>query len=400
MTKQTSDVLVVGSGPVGLLTALGLGRAGLQVTVLEREEQLSQSPRAISYLWFVFDLLEGLGILDDVDRAGVRETAGMNLRVFRTGEVITMGFDVLEDLTPRPYVIQLGQDRLAAIALEHLRAYDNVTIRQGVCVTALAQREDHVSVLADGPDGAEELRAKWVVGADGASSTIRRLLGVEFSGMTWDERFVATNIRYDFGAHGFGTTNLLIDPEHGAVIAQIDRTGLYRVTYAESLDLPVETVPERMPRFFEAVLPGDKDYELVHYAPYRMHQRAADTFRLGRVLLAGDAAHATNPTGGLGLTSGLLDVEVLYPALAAVVRGTAPEEVLDRYAADRRQIFLEVASPQATELKRLVYHSTDPARLAADLAGLRTVAADRELRRGMQLNLARLRTGSLVPATA
>src|SRR6185369_10611620 len=163
------------------------------------------------------------------------------------------------------------------------------------------------------------------------------------------------------------------------------------VTYAESLDLPVETVPERMPRFFEAVLPGDKDYELVHYAPYRMHQRAADTFRLGRVLLAGDAAHATNPTGGLGLTSGLLDVEVLYPALAAVVRGTAPEEVLDRYAADRRQIFLEVASPQATELKRLVYHSTDPARLAADLAGLRTVAADRELRRGMQLNLARLR---------
>jgi 3-(3-hydroxy-phenyl)propionate hydroxylase/6-hydroxy-3-succinoylpyridine 3-monooxygenase len=151
-----------------------------------------------------------------------------------------------------------------------------------------------------------------------------------------------------------------------------------------------------MGAFFDAVLPGPKDFELVHHSPYRMHQRAAETFRVGRVLLAGDAAHATNPTGGLGLTSGILDAEVLHPALAAVVRGEASEDVLDRYAHERRRVFLEVASPQASELKRLVYHSADPERLEADLSGLRAVAADAELRRGSQLALLKLRTPQLV----
>jgi 3-(3-hydroxy-phenyl)propionate hydroxylase/6-hydroxy-3-succinoylpyridine 3-monooxygenase len=400
MTTMRSDVLVVGAGPVGLLTALGLSQAGLQVTVLDRDEGLNHSPRAISYLWFVFDALERVGLLEDVDRLGIRESQGMNLRVFRTGEVITMGFAVLQGITPRPYVIQLGQDRLGALALDRLAGQDGATVRWNTRVTALSQHDDHVRVTAEGPGGIEELHASWVVGADGASSTVRQLLGIEFSGMTWPERFVATNVRCDFAAQGFGTTNLVIDPQFGAVVAQIDDTGLHRVTYAESLELSVETVPDRIPQYFAGLLPDGAEYELVHHSPYRMHQRAADTFRAGRVLLAGDAAHATNPTGGLGLTSGVLDADVLHPALAAVVRGQAPEHVLDRYADDRRRVFLELASPQATELKRLVYHSTDPDRLATDLAGLRAVAADPEKRLGMQLQLAKLRTPALVPSPA
>src|SRR6266568_5876782 len=91
-------------------------------------------------------------------------------------------------------------------------------------------------------------------------------------------------------------------------------------------------IVDRMPAYFDAILPGGKSFELVQYSPYRMHQRAASSFRAGRVLLAGDAAHSTNPAGGLGLTSGLFDTFVLYEALAAVVRGRAGDGVLDRYA--------------------------------------------------------------------
>jgi 3-(3-hydroxy-phenyl)propionate hydroxylase/6-hydroxy-3-succinoylpyridine 3-monooxygenase len=109
-----------------------------------------------------------------------------------------------------------------------------------------------------------------------------------------------------------------------------------------------------------------------------MHQRAASTLRAGRVLLAGDAAHATNPTGGLGLTSGLFDTYVLSEALAAVVNGEADETVLDEYARERRRVFVEVVNPAASNNKRMVYHSSDPVRLEQDLEELRRLTTDED----------------------
>jgi 3-(3-hydroxy-phenyl)propionate hydroxylase len=136
--------------------------------------------------------------------------------------------------------------------------------------------------------------------------------------------------------------------------------------------------------------------EVVQWSPYRMHQRAAERMREGRVLLAGDAAHATNPTGGLGLTSGMLDTFVLYDALAAVIGGAVGDEVLDRYSEERLRVFTELASPQASEWKRLVFHSDDPERLESDLGMLRTVASDPDARREGFLGMQALKTPSLV----
>jgi 3-(3-hydroxy-phenyl)propionate hydroxylase/6-hydroxy-3-succinoylpyridine 3-monooxygenase len=118
--------------------------------------------------------------------------------------------------------------------------------------------------------------------------------------------------------------------------------------------------------------------------------------RDGRVLLAGDAAHATNPTGGLGLTSGMLDTFVLYDALAAVIGGDADDAILDRYSEDRLRIFTEIASPQASEWKRLVFHSHDPERLEGDLGMLRHVEGDPDARREGFLSMRGLVTPSLV----
>ncbi|MEV0908980.1 FAD-dependent oxidoreductase [Streptomyces hokutonensis] len=392
---SNNKVVVVGAGPVGLITALGLARAGVEVVVLEREPVLVASPRAIVYYGGVLGGLEQLGLLDDTLKAGVKSTT-VQFLVHRTGERIAFDHDVLEGRVPYPYNVNLGQDRMAEIALRHLLRLPGTEVRFGTTVTGLEQDADGVTVVGDANGVPLRLRAGWVVGADGASSRVRELLGLDFEGTTWPERFVATNVRFPYDQHGFADANMVIDPHYGAVIAKIDDSGLWRCTYSEDAALPVETVHERIPEYFAATLPGDQRYELVRYSPYKMHQRAASAFRSGRVVLAGDAAHVTNPTGGLGLTSGLFDSFVLSEALAAVVRGETGAEVLDRYARDRRRAFQEYASPVASALKHLVFNCTDENVLEEALAGLRQATADPELRAGRLMISQPLQTPSLL----
>jgi len=395
------DVTVVGAGPVGVITALGLARAGVGVTLIERERAIIESPRAMTYLWFVLDGLERLGILQDAERDGLIAPEGLNLRIFKTGEQINLNNDVLRSVTPRPYNVLLGQDKLAAIALRHLQGHQNASVLWNTRVDGLTQDGDGVMLELDAPDGPRTLRTGWVVGADGASSTVRRAIhGETFDGITWPERFVATNVRYPFHEYAYKRANMVIDPAHGAIVALIDGRGLWRVTYCEDGNLPEETIPERMPAFFDVLLPGPKEFELAAFSPYRMHQRAAPSLREGRVVLAGDAGHITNPTGGLGLTCGLLDAYVLHEALTAVVRGEAGDEILDHYSRQRLRVFNEQASPAASHFKQLVYHTADPEALEAELEPMRAAAANPELRLQSMIELAKLRTPSLVTGVA
>ena len=393
---MSESVVVVGAGPVGLITALGLAQAGVQVTVLEREPAVNPSPRAMVYHCGVLPGLERLGILDDVEAAGIRGTS-LNLGVYATGEWIKQDLTVLEGHVPYAYNIHLGQDKLAGIALEHLRRLPGTEVRFDTAVVALEQDDAGVTLTLESGGATESLRAGWVVGTDGAGSSVRTLAGLGFEGTTWPERFVANNLRYPFEDHGFAMSNLLFDPVHGCIVAKIDDTGLWRVTFCEDDALPIEELPQRVEAWFAEFLPGDEDYELVQTSPYKMHQRSAETYRTGRVLLAGDAAHVTNPTGGLGLTSGLFDSYVLSEALAAVVNGEVGDEVLDLYAEQRRQVFLEYASPRATSFKELVYNC-EPAMLEQVLPMLRAAAADEDIQRQSLLISQPAETPSVVTA--
>ena len=212
---------------------------------------------------------------------------------------------------------------------------------------------------------------------------------------------MATNIRYPFEAAGYSQTTMLIDDTYGAIISKIDNsgdTGLWRYTYCEDASLPEETVAERMPGFFAQIVEDPQNVVVDAFSPYTMHQRSATSYRAGRVLLAGDAAHATNPTGGLGLTSGLFDTYVLAEALAAVIAGDAEESVLDDYATERRRVFTEIVSPAASNNKRLVYHSNDPEVLEGQLANLRLLETDEEAVIARLLFPKSLETKSLIGA--
>jgi 3-(3-hydroxy-phenyl)propionate hydroxylase len=372
----TADgVIVIGAGPVGLVIAYGLARTGVPVTVLEAEHEVIDSPRAMVYHWALHEDLHRLGLLEEIERRGFRKD-DYGYRVHATGEMVTYNLDGLAGETPFPYNVHLGQDELCALVLERLQVLPDVSVRWGTRVTGVSQASaDEIVIDAVSDVGEEQLRGAWAIGCDGARSTVRRLLGLTFEGMTWDTRFVATNVYFDFHAHGYTRSVFLMDDVHGAVIAKINDDNLWRVTYSEDLSLPQETISDRIGDHFAAILPGGGPYELERFAGYRLHQRSVPRMRVGRALLAGDAAHATNPTGGFGLTGGLFDAFALIDTLQAVLLQGADPAALDRWERERRRVFNEVASPAATRMKHTVYDS-DRATAERTCAELRRMIED------------------------
>ncbi len=362
---EPTDVLIVGAGPVGMLTALSLAQAGASVRVLEKEAHIINSPRAAVYFPSTLIILEELGLLDELLEIGfINRNFGTHVPEFGYHSVV-----VTEPVEGIPYDYQLhaGQHDVARVAMEHAQAL-GVEVLFGHEVTAIDDQGDGIAVVA----GDKTFNAKWLIGADGARSTIRRLAGIEFEGHTWPERFVATNVKFPFKELGYEQANFVCDPENMAVIAQLDRDGLWRCTYMEDSALPLESYEDRIHERYEWFMQGRKDYEIVSSSPYMLHQRAGETLHKGRVLLAGDAAHATNPCGGLGLTSGVWTGVVLADVLGAVLRGEEDEEILDRFSDERRRVFWDVVSPAATENKRLLQES-DPAKRQEDLAHIRAL---------------------------
>ncbi|MCX5435630.1 NAD(P)/FAD-dependent oxidoreductase [Streptomyces sp. NBC_00063] len=376
------QVIVVGAGPTGLLNALGLAQQGVVVTILERASALQSAPRAIVYHWATLDGLARLDLLDDARSAGFLKQ-DYAYRVHRTGEVIEYGLSALEGKVRYPHNLHLGQGALAAVILQRLETFANVRVLWGHEVTAVTQDDAGVDVTVRAGEQNRTLRADWLIGADGAGSRVRAESALGFDGMTWPERFVAANVRFPDDRPGWAQSTFYVDHVYGAIIAKIDESGehgLWRYSYMEDDALPAGSAEERLPEFLANVFGKEiaQQTELVAMSPYRMHQRSAASYRAGRVLLAGDAAHATNPTGGLGLTMGLFDSYVLQEALGAVVQGRAGESVLDGYAQMRRRAFLDHASPRASANKRLLFHSTDPAKLDKDLEVFRRMSRDRE----------------------
>jgi len=380
MSEAVGDVLIVGAGPVGLLTALALGQTGVRVTVIEASDKISDAPRAAVYVPSTALVLDRLGILAELDALGAHgKQLGYHMPEF--GFRALLPVDVPAHVPYAP-TLHIGQDEVGRIAMEHAQRR-GVDVRFGARLVALDQDANGVTATVETVEGMHALRAGWVIGADGARSTVRKLIGVEFAGHSWPNRFVATNVYADCEALGYGDGNFVCDPVYSAVIARLDAKGLWRITYQEDASLPVESYRERLPERYAFFL-GDAPHELVASNPYTLHQRCATTLRRGRVLLAGDAAHATNPCGGMGLTTGIWTGMILSDVLAAVIAGDAAAEILDLYSDERRRIFWELTSPVATECKRLL-EEKDPVRRLEDLANLQAQAANPTAGRGTVL---------------
>jgi 3-(3-hydroxy-phenyl)propionate hydroxylase len=377
-------VIIAGAGPVGLLVALVLARQDVPVVVLEAEPGLTRDLRAGSFHPPSLEMMAPYGVTDEMHRIGL-PVRYWQLRDREEGLIAQWDLDLLRGETPYPYRLHLEQHRLTPILYEKVKALPNVEVRFGAPVTGVGQDADRAWVAVATPAGEARIEGAWVVGCDGGRSTVRKSLGVEMDGFTWPERFVVVSTSYDFARHGITPNAYVADPEQWAAVFKMpdeDGAGLWRVAFPvppdelDEVTLAADEVERRMQYFIARAEP----YGIRYKSIYRVHQRVAQAFRRGRVLLAGDAAHLNNPLGAFGLNGGIHDAINLGAKLGPVCRGEADAALLDRYERQRRTVNIEyVQDGSIRNLQTLA--ERDPAARQRRFDEIRRVNADPVLAR-------------------
>lgn len=377
--ERRDRVIVVGAGPVGLITAIGLAREGIPVIVLEAESELVHDLRAGSFHPPSLEVLEPFGITAKLHETGI-VVDKWQLRDRQEGVVAQMHLDLLKDETPYPYRLHLEQHKLTPIVYGMLMQIPGAEVRFANRVAGVEQTEDAVTVTVDTPAGRETLDARWVIGADGGRSAVRKSCDIAFDGMTWPEKFALVSTPYDLGELGFTYTAYISDPEQWCAVFKLPDEGppgLWRFLYGCKVDESDDEgmSEDNIERRLQYVVPRSVRYEIKYKGIYRVHQRVAETFRRGRALLAGDAAHLNNPIGGFGMNAGIQDAGSLISKLAAVWHGKADDRILDLYVRQRRQVNIEYVQAVSIRNKQTL-EERDPEVRRRRLDDYRKAAAD------------------------
>jgi len=345
-------VFIAGAGPVGLVAAANLVRNGVPVTVFEAGATLSEESRASTFHPPTLDMLDEFGAAAPLIAQGLRAPQFQYRN--RTGVIATFDFAAIADATRHPFRVQSEQFKLTRILHDRLAANTQFRIAFGSRVAGVEQDGGAVHITLDRGGSSERRSGRWLIGADGARSDVRRALGVEFAGFTWPERFLVVSTPFDFrGAIAdLVSVSYRADPVRWHFLLEIP--GLWRVMFplTETISDEEAISPAFAQALMAGVVPGVTNYAIAHTTLYKVHQRVANNFRAGHVFLAGDAAHLNNPLGGMGMNGGIHDAMNLTARLAAVCNGGASEDELDRYERQRRSITLEYIEQQTIANKR------------------------------------------------
>jgi 3-(3-hydroxy-phenyl)propionate hydroxylase len=384
---QTERVLIVGGGPVGTITGLRLAQLGIPVTVFDRLAQPAEDHRAATLQPSTLDLFAELGITGEIVRLGLPSPV-FQWRDRVTDEVVAeFDYRLLADETPHPYVIQLEQHRTVHVALAAAAKLAAFTMIRPADVVAVRQDADLVAADVRRADGSVEVhRGRYLIGCDGGRSIVRKAMGVSFDGFTWPERFIIIAVPFDFeAAMGFRYRTYNAHPDRWVALIKVpgeDFSGVWRCLFPTRPEEGEDEVlgDDWIQARFAECLPAGAPYRVVHRNTYDIHQRVAGSFRAGRMLLAGDAAHINNPVGGMGMNSGFQDGLNAANKLAQIWRGGAPDALLDRYDRQRRLTAIEYVQAQSIANKRTL-EQRDPGERRQALDNMRRIAGDPRLHR-------------------
>ena len=332
-------VVVVGAGPVGLSLAIDLAQRGQRVLLLDNDHRLSTGSRAICFAKRTLEIWDRLGVGDAMCAKGVEWNVG---KVFFHDDLLYR-FDLLpEPGHERPAFINLQQYYAEAYLAVRAAELPNIEIRWRNSVTAVEQLADGVLLGIDTPDGRYQIAADYVAACDGSRSPLRALLGQESKGRVFRDRFLIADVRMqaDFPAERWFWFDPPFHPNQ-SVLLHRQPDGVWRIDFQLGWDADPdeEKKPERIKPRVDAMmrqaLGREVPFELEWASVYTFACLRMDRFRHGRVLFAGDSAHGVSPFGARGANSGVQDAENLAWKLDAVLRGRAPDALLDSYAAER-----------------------------------------------------------------
>ncbi|MCP1575944.1 FAD-dependent oxidoreductase [Herbaspirillum rubrisubalbicans] len=328
-------VVVIGAGPVGLVTAIDLARQGIAVVLVDDDDTLSTGSRAICFAKRTLDIFDRIGCGQRMVDKGVGWSRG---KVFLRQEAV-YEFDLLpESGHARPAFINLQQYYVEGYLLEQARQFEHIELRWKSKVSAITHHADHEALTVDTPQGSYTLKAQYVVAADGSRSALRKMMGLESLGHTFRDRFLIADVKMDapFPAERWFWFDPPFHPNQ-SVLLHRQPDDVWRIDFqlGWEADPVLEKSPERVIPRVQALLGKEVQFSLEWVSVYTFSCVRMDRFRHGRVLFVGDAAHCVSPFGARGANSGVQDAENLAWKLAYVLQGKAPDSLLDSYASER-----------------------------------------------------------------
>lgn len=338
-TPPRHPVVVMGGGPIGVATALDLGRQGVPVVVLDDHEGIGQGSRAICFAKRSLEIADRYGAAGPMVEKGVVWNLG---KVFHEDRKV-FEFNLLPESGHRfPAFINLQQPYFEKFLVERVREAQAegapIEIRGRNRVTGVEVFDDHAALDIETPDGPYRIEADWLIGCDGAGSPLRAMMGLEFEGRVFQDSFLIADIRMtaDFPTERW----FWFEPpfKSGAsTLLHKQPDGIWRVDFqiGWDVDRKEELKEANIRARLDAMLGPDVEYEIVWSSIYTFQCRRMKDFRHGRVLFAGDSAHQVSPFGARGANSGMQDVDNLGWKLGMVIRGEAPERLLDSYHEER-----------------------------------------------------------------
>lgn len=332
-------VIVIGGGPIGLATALDLGRRGVPVLVLDDHEGTGLGSRALCFAKRTLEICDRLGAAGPMLDKGVIWNVG---KVFHDDKLLYEFNLAPETGHAFPAFINLQQPHFERFLHEAIvRAQTEgapIEIRGKNRVDGIIQAHDHTSLEVMTPDGPYHLQADWLIACDGARSPVRGLMGLGFEGRVFEDNFLIADVKMkaDFPTERWFWFEPHFKSGDSALLHK-QPDDIWRIDFqlGWNIDRAKELEPASIRARVDAMLGPDVEYELDWCSIYTFQCRRMDKFRHGRVIFAGDSAHQVSPFGARGANSGIQDVDNLAWKLALVLDGTAPESLLDSYDAER-----------------------------------------------------------------
>ncbi len=332
-----TDVLIIGAGPTGLTAANVLAQSGVEFRIIDKTSGPVEESRALVVQAKILELFDKLGLADRAVEEGQRIGAAELLKKGEHIGKLSFFEDDRDDLNPYPFALIYEQHRTERLLVRGLEEVGG-RIEWDTELISLSQTPDNATVVVQRADGTEEtIEARWVVGADGASSPVRHSLDLGFEGDTYEESLFLADVEMEWE---FGSQKLYLDLAYDGFYAFFPMPGEKRFrlvgSVPDELDGKEEITVSDVQDLLDKYSGVETEITAAHWTSvYKIHRRMTENFRVGRTFLVGDAAHVHSPAGGQGMNTGIGDAYNLAWKLALVAKGEAKPELLDSYEPER-----------------------------------------------------------------